>query len=110
MQDKYNTCSYIDPIEPINLACRDIPGADRLWESIWEDLRRKQEEIIKQVLRELLKREPDTEDFKNCTLGFYQGESKYLFAFEGVSLGTIEVKLFPEGSITFTPHIHAGNI
>lgn len=98
----------IDPIEPINL---DIPGVENLWDSIWADIRHKQEDIIKQVLTELLKREPTIEDFKKCTLGFYQDEPHYLFSYDGAVLGKIEVKLYNGGSITFTPHPdYAGNL
>ena len=101
-------------IEPINLdplECRDIPGAESLWDSIWADIRHKQEEILTQVLSELLKREPTIEDYKKCTLGFYQDEPHYLFSYDGAVLGKIEVKLYPEGSITFTPNtLYAGAI
>lgn len=107
------TCDafYLDPIEPINLACMDLSGVDALWDSIWADIKHKQEEILNQVLTELLKREPTIEDFKKCTLGFYQDETHYLFSYDGRTLGKIEVKLYPEGSITFKPHPdYAGNL
>lgn len=102
MLELYNSCSD-DPIE-IDLTCKEFPGVDLMWESIWAEIRRKEEDVIKQVLRELLKREPEKEDFKNCALGYYHGESRYQFSYKDVVLGCIEIKLYPEGTITFTPH------
>jgi hypothetical protein len=72
---------------------------------------KKQEEIIIKVLTEVLKREPTTDDFKECQRLVYPHfqPNDYIFAYKNIPLGFIKHEFeIGKATVTFTPY--AGNI
>lgn len=71
-----------------------------------------EEDCINGVLRQVLKREPTIEDYKECTQSYKEGEDDgYYIAYKGVNLGRI-TRAFssfgysgdaPKYKVTFTP-------
>lgn len=69
-----------------------------------------EEEVIKKVLRQILKREPIIEDAKKCTCLFRRDNiNQYDFIYDGVCLGNIKRNFgkitdnIPNFNIEFTP-------
>lgn len=73
-----------------------------------ESYRSMEDDLIKQVLRQLLKREPTVEDFKKLTRAGYDGRPGVTKLFyEGFPLGTIEDQFdygcIGKSKLVFTP-------
>lgn len=68
------------------------------------EMKQIEENLFKEVLRQVLKREPTIEDAKECSfLKKDNWDLKYVIAYRGVNLGTVEVHLHPDYKISFTP-------
>lgn len=60
-------------------------------ESITDMFLKCEEDVLKNVLQQILKREPELEDAKRLTRGFIHGKNDgYLLSFDGFSIGEIK--------------------
>jgi hypothetical protein len=99
-------CPELPPYE--GLACADLQPIN---DEFFKEVVRRQEDIINQILRQILNREPETEDYKQCTkVHKPQDEpNDYHFMYKDIPLGKVSFMfLGPKVTITFTPY--AGNI
>lgn len=68
---------------------------------IMQEINKNEETLIKQVLKQLLKRDATLEDFKKVNRVFFGPQTeKYTLAYEGVELGTVEYQNCPTNHFT----------
>lgn len=72
-----------------------INNIDVVFEAATIELKKLEENLLKQVLFQLLGREATTEDVKNCTKYYVEGEPlDYSFGYMGNVIGYIKVRYF----------------
>lgn len=78
---------------------------DAMTNSFISMIHQKQEEVLLNILRQILKREPTIEDAKDVTIGYPQGKPDiYYLAYKGTTIGTVKTVLDgTRGTVTFTP-------
>jgi hypothetical protein len=82
----------------------DIPDMSFIQDTLLANLNEMQDNLLKDVLRQLLDREPTIDDAKNVTIFRYYGQLDYDLAYKGSKIGrvTFQNEGFKFGC-TFTP-------
>lgn len=96
-------CKYITPLK--DYECGDLPNLSAIHEEYLLMVNEKHENLLKELLKQVLKREVVPEDAKDLTM--VKGPTDimdYDLVFRGIKLGRMEFKLTSqECTITFTP-------
>lgn len=87
---------------------KDFPKTDSfdIFKEYINQMKKTEEECLKNVLREILKREPTLQDFKDCTMIFPEegNQNKYYFMHLGICYGFVTKEIIDYTfEVTFDP-------